>query len=233
MKYVLIPTLFLLISCEYLLSPQDDNIIRQGHQNTVPPISPGGSPSPAGPSQPEESEWGQVKCAHEATQEIERFNLHVKKFLSSSLDPSNLPGIGCLDKHRGGFFFKGSIKFEGTTGLDPSRLNTLAQMGILASSYIEIHVDTGQTDEDKKKYEVTPLRLPIASSGNTMNVNGIVNLNFTDPRSTVSLVGTINQEIFSGEFRYQNSTTWKNTLTGDSGTIGFFQIKTCKFFQCN
>ena len=233
MKYALIPTLFFLISCEYLLSGQQDDNPRQPVQIAVPDTPPTQTPPSTDPSKTEESKWGQVKCAHEATQEIERFNLQVRQFLSTDIDPNKLPGIGCLDKHSGGFFFKGSIKFEGTGGLDPSRPGSAAQLAILASSEIEIYIDTGQTDEDKQKYEVTPLKLPIASSGSAMNANGTITLNFTDPKSTVSLVGQIGQETFTGEFRYQNKTTWQNTPTGYSGTIGLFAIRTCQFFQCN
>ena len=235
LKYIFVFTSFFLLSCEYLIPPQESGL-RQGYQKPVTSASQGDFPKPDESNTPEAdtaSVWGKVACYNEGEKELERFNIQVRQFLSTTYNPQNLPTIGCTDKHRGGFFFKGFVGFENNEALDLSNADQGALVMRQSGSYIDVHIDPGTTkDSTKPSKAIHPLRFLAVSVTSQISSSGEIELHFRDDTGIVTLKGRMSQNVFAGEFQYRNQTTWQGGSTGFSGTIGVFQIRTCKFFKC-
>ena len=217
-----------LSGCDYLIpSHQPASTAATSPQRPVTSTtsgSPGHSDGQSG------SEWGWVSCA--ADSEYQEFNRQVRQFLSTSIDPNNLPAIGCMHNHGGGrVLFKGSIAFEGGTAMNSS--NPASALRVSAASWIEIHIDTA--DRSKKTQaaaQVQPIKLSAAAT-NAGDVDGrAAVLNFQDDKGEVRLEGRIDGGKFKGQFIYKNYTRWNGGNTGYEGTMGIFSIRACRFFFC-
>ena len=225
MKFLSFLTGLSLISCNYFLQnqqPKDPNHIpTQTYQKPVTNPNNPTNPTTSGTKNP--SSWGIVKCNR--IEDFQAFNLQVRQFLSTSENPNNLPGISCTNDHPGGFFFKGSIVFEGDAKFSKSGTT----LHVHESSYIEIHVTDGKNKPILKK----PIELFAAPVAGKVSPEGLAVLNFKDSKGEVSLEGEVEEEFFTGKFKYKNYTTWEGAATGLSGTIGPFKIRTCMFFKCS
>lgn len=217
-----------LISCNYFLQSQqeeDPNYIpSQTYQKPVTnPNDPTNSTTPGAKNT---SSWGIVKCNR--IEDFQDFNLQVRRFLSTSENPNNLPGISCTNDRPGGFFFRGSITFKGDVKFSKSS-NSSATFYVHENSYIEIHVTDGKNRPILKK----PIELFSAPVAGQISPEGLAVLNFKDQKGEVSLEGEVGEEFFTGEFKYKNYTDWEGAATGFEGKIGPFKIRTCMFFKCN
>ena len=234
LKYIIVLTSFFLLSCEYLIPPQETGGPRQGYQKPVVSPSQGDSTNPANIPEADTSRgWGKVECYSEEEEEFQRFNIQVRQFLSTTYNPNSIPAIGCTDKHRGGVFFTGFVGFENDDELDPSDGSQGALVMRQSGSYIDVHIDPGTAqDSTKPNTAIQPLRFLAVSVTSRVSPSGETVLYFRDDTATVTLKGRIDQNFFAGQFQYRNRTTWQGGSTGFSGTIGLFQIRACKFFKC-
>ena len=174
------------------------------------------------------TDFGSVRCH---SSQVTQFNNHVRNFLSTSSDPNQaqyLVDCSGNKKWKGGFFIRGKVEFSGQK-FDPQSQSqdlTAAQ-----NSYLEIHI------VDINNRNVSPtIRMnidPYASAFEGQNAS----LVFRDSKGRVLLNGSVekdsqNRLIFSGSLEFENSITWDGSNQGLSGTIGFFKIPACKFFDC-
>ena len=213
--------------CDYLIPSH--NPASSASTNTIQrPVTPSPGSTGTGAAGSGGNEWGWVSCASES--EYQEFNRQVRQFLSTSLNPNTLPGIGCTHKQGGGrVLFKGSVVFEGGAVLNLS--SPSSSLRVHSQSWIEIHVDTAdRLQKTRSSIQVQPIKLS-ASAGNVDGRHAV--LNFQDEKGEIRLEGRIEGEKFKGSFFYKNYTTWKGDQAGYEGNMGMFSIRACRFFQCS
>ena len=174
------------------------------------------------------TDFGGVRCH---SSQVTQFNNHVRNFLSTSNDPNQAKYfVDCSGNQnwKGGFFIRGKVEFSGQK-FDPQSQSqdlTAAQ-----NSYLEIHI------VDINGRNVSPtIRMNIDSYASAFEGQN-VSLVFQDSKGRVLLNGSVekdsqNRLIFSGSFEFENSITWTGSNQGLSGTLGFFKIAACQFFDC-
>ena len=184
--------------------------------------------NPQGPSFPPEqtAKWGQPHkmLCHES--QMEQFNTELKKFLSTTKAPNEIPPVNCSDKTdlTGGLFFGGKAVFENGALFDLQ--STSQQLDVSDNSYLEIQI----TGTDHKKFvKFTMQAVPYAGgvSGN------IVTLAFADNKGKVLLNGAVENGQFLGIFEYENFTTWQGEISGYSGQLGRFSLPACDLLKCS
>ena len=237
MKFIFIASLFLLTACQ--------NWIRTAPPATVGsgiPIGYGGPQDYPPPSQTEEPEqesepippqgnFGDVRCH---SSQFEHFNQQIRNFLSTSFDPNQARyTIKCskVDNRKGGFFIQGKVSFNGQK-FDPQSQSQ--NLTVSSNSYLEIHIVdiTGRAQTQAGQ----AIRMNIDSYASIIRGQD-ASLVFKDTKGKVLLNGSIsankhNQLVFTGQFEFQNFTTWNGSSQGYQGAIGTFRIPACRFFDC-
>lgn len=166
--------------------------------------------------------WGVVKC-HENQQEL--FNTELGRFLSSTIDPRNIFPVNCSGREdlKGGMWIKGKVNFENNAVFDPQ--STSQQLDVSSNSYLEIHA-VGINNKP-----ILNIKMNAVPFGGSVQ-GGFITLAFKDKRGKVYLDGTTENGIFSGAFKYENSTTWQGGSQGYSGQVGYFSIPACGLLNC-
>ena len=165
--------------------------------------------------------WGVVRCENYSF-----FYTELKKFLSGLLDPQtiNTP-VNCLKSRKdleGGLWITGAVHFENSALFKPSDIDQ--NLIVSTSSYLEIHV-IGINKSVLAVYKMT------ADHRNSFIEGRFAVLTFTDIRGKVLLDGLVENNRFSGNFKYHIFTNWRGGQ-GAEGTLGQFTIPACGFFKC-
>lgn len=193
---------------------------------TPPPALPIAEPPPQPSSLPtqSQSQWGVVKC-HEDQKNL--FNEGLKKFLSSTKSKAKMNWFvncaGNIDL-KGGAWIKGFVQF--TDGTFDPQSTSQKLVDISSNSYLEFHV----ISSDNRPI----LAIKLNSIPYESQVDGqFLVLSFQDNAGSVHLEGTLENNIFNGEFQYKNFTKYDGTTNNlDSGTIGRFSIPVCSLITC-
>ena len=219
MKWIALSIFFLsLLSCDTIFNSRVPvfDAPRPTSPGTIPRITPSSR----------QPKWGLVGCSPSQSASFQR---NIKQFLSSSIDISSVGAVACLDKdiQMGirGFFFKGQVTFKGNKVFNP-RAQFEQSLHASDKSYIELHIKASSASS------LTPVRLNLSPSGGTVS-NDILSLSFEDEKGLITLDGRVTEEkVFSGDFSYENFTTYDGNSGGYSGKIGFFKIDACSFLKC-
>ena len=221
LSHLFLASLFLL-SCEAFQNAP----VHPGHpQLPVPPSTlPGHTPPSSGSQTPGQvKEWGVIKCRED---QLETFNIALRKFLSSTINPSTISTVNCSKRTdlKGGIWIKGKVYFENNAVFDPH--SSSQNLNVSTSSHLEIHI---KGTDGKQIPTITMRAEPYAGT-----VRGqYATLVFSNQRGQATLDGTIENGILSGTFGYENFTTWQGGSRGYKGQMGVFSIYPCGgLFTC-
>ena len=169
-------------------------------------------------------DWGVLKC-HE--DQIKLFNDQLRNFLSASMDPRNLGAVDCSNRKdlKGGAFIRGNVEFENGELFNPCSLNQ--NMEVSENSYLDFHaVGIGGRSVAQLHMKAIPYAGTVRGS--------TVTLAFSLPRSRgkVFLRGLVENGVYSGDFVFENSTSYQGSAYGQRGRLGKFSIYACSLLSC-
>lgn len=177
------------------------------------------------------SNFGDVRCHSD---QHGMFNEQIKKFLSTSFNPSNARyTVKCAAKSpqtwKGGFFIKGQVSFRDEKFDAQSQNQSLTAE---QNSFLELHIAdiTGRS-------VIHPIKMNIDTYASVVQGQN-ASLVFRDQKGKVFLNGSVkpnkhNQLIFTGAFEFENFVNWTGSTEGYKGSIGTFTISACHFFDCS
>ena len=225
-----IPAALCLLGASFLFSC---DVYHPAQAPLPPPPPPSILPSSFGPPPPPEKPptsfdlllkegWGTIKC--ETDEQWQFFQAEIRKFLTSTINPSSLDLVGCRDKDQGRVIFRGKVFFERHALFD---LKSSAQnLETADDSHIEIYIYP-------KTGKAIDYRLDIDTLNSFVRGQNVT-LVFEDQKGKVELNGKVKEKIFEGRFIYQNYKSAVDTEGAPFGGIlgSSFAVPACEFINC-
>ncbi len=225
MKFFILFFSLFLFSCKGLLPP----ILGGGTtppQKRTHPILIGTTPTTSIPTPPATGQKiGVVKCQTQA--EMNQFNINLRKFLSTTINPNQVGSHACTKSISGGVFFDGHIRTNKPIVTTENNLDIIINP---EGSYIRFHFETFSPN----KPNIAPI--PFRYTYGSIDGQQIV-LTFEDSKGEVKMNGQLatrsdGKRLFIGHITFHNYQRYDGQNPGYNGRLGDFAIETCHFFQC-
>ena len=154
---------------------------------------------------------------------------------SSSSATKGVESISCNPKNDGGILFQLRVVLNSPFNSNGDNKNLTM---VPASSQLELVVHDSMVGKQTKSGKViAPIGAVFKGISGTVNGNKAINLKFSytgnKGRKEITLNGTFDNELFTGEMRFANAQYWDGRTPGASGVLGKFRIRTCAVFSSN
>lgn len=213
--------LFLIVSCEQIFQSR-----------YVPPVTPPATPVTSLPPPPTttsnihtQSKWGVLKCHTVNQEEMNQFNINLKHFLSTKIDPKTInSGFSCTATLKGGVFIRGQVDLPREESYDPTSRNQQIYLNNDSNkSYLEFHFESYHGPN------IQPFRMNFDYG----SINGqVIVLTFQDQKGLVTLDGSVSNGIFKGTLSFENYITFSGQRPGVKGPLSAFAIPVCQLIEC-
>lgn len=153
------------------------------------------------------------------------FEYQVKGLLSATTNPSEVGSISPNQSDSTGVRFSGRIKLDANGNVIGSQskvtISVYDSYLLFNTSLQPIILDLDPNAAGKN--------VQITGQFSTSNGDGYISIR--DQYGEIRFQGIIDAQRFSGTITYANTTTYNNSGTPASGTLGQFWIQRCSFFQ--
>lgn len=154
-----------------------------------------------------------------------QFQEAVTGFMSGSVPEDAVGYVSAQGERNTGFYIGGYVPLSSGSlrGYSNQRVNISSSARLLIQVY----------DYFPNQTELANLPAIYLTRAEGVVEGNFAYIKFYDNYGMVEMEGEFDQSMFRGQFRYANSVHAEDGVQPHEGTIGDFEIPTCRFFVCN